>query len=103
MPRFSMATDPADFSKLYVGTATEVLIPWYAIILLTGVPPLLYIRAIQRRRHRRRHGLCKRCGYDLRASPARCPECGTAAGPEAGAEPPVTLPAPAAQSIAKPS
>src|SRR5262249_26533290 len=45
-----------------------------------ALPPLIFGGVIVRRRwierRRRAQGRCARCGYDLRATPERCPECG---------------------------
>ncbi|MGA2584685.1 MAG: hypothetical protein ABSG31_15525 [Tepidisphaeraceae bacterium] len=54
--------------------------PDWPLVILTGLPPLLWIfynRRPIRNRWRRMRGLCEVCGYDLRATPQRCPECGT--------------------------
>ena len=57
-----------------------LLIPCSYLALLFAILPLLALRSIRRRRKLARVGLCKKCGYDLRAHAIgeKCPECGTA-------------------------
>lgn len=69
-------SDPSASGK-YVTNIREATVPLGYLtlpLLLLGVPAVLRVR-----RHIRAvpPGHCTRCGYDLRASKERCPECGT--------------------------
>ncbi len=53
------------------------LIPFWIPTLLFAVVFWRSFSTIDRRRRKRKKlGLCLKCGYDLRASKERCPECG---------------------------
>jgi hypothetical protein len=64
--------------KTPVENNVEVVLPFWIVVLLTSIAPALYWRQIRRRRRAARLGYCRKCGYDLRASRDRCPECGAA-------------------------
>ena len=51
---------------------------WAAAVVATVAPALHVRRHYRDRPHP--PGICRGCGYDLRATPQRCPECGMPAG-----------------------
>jgi len=60
---------------------TSFIVPYWALTGLAALVPAVFLAI--RVRHMlwshllSRRGLCVRCGYDVRATPGRCPECGT--------------------------
>ena len=53
-----------------------VVVPCWLLLIITAAAPALWLRRLVRQRRRRIERCCPHCGYDLRGSPDRCPECG---------------------------
>lgn len=60
----------------------ELILPYWVPALLFALAPAARLWRLVRNRRasgRASLGRCRACGYDLRATPDRCPECGAAA------------------------
>jgi hypothetical protein len=72
VPAFGLSTDPNEvFPDI---TTRYIVLPLWSVVALFGLFPAVYFS--RRRRRGENTGMCDFCGYDLRATPDRCPECG---------------------------
>jgi hypothetical protein len=73
MQKSAGATSPGNYYA-------EWAAPAWAVCLVLALLPAARVVRWRRERSRGRAGLCPTCNYDLRATPNRCPECGTIPG-----------------------
>jgi hypothetical protein len=65
---------------MITSSSYTVAVSYWVLFMVSGMWPGLWMWCWWRRRARPTAGVCSKCGYDLRASPDRCPECGAVAG-----------------------
>ena len=74
---FGLSWATIKYTSGMVQTTTAWSVPLWLVATLCAILPATALARRRRRSGRVAGGYCVRCGYDLRATPARCPECGT--------------------------
>jgi hypothetical protein len=68
-------------SARYAMRTVNLRLPYWLLAVVFAAAPAWWLVFLRKRRLRARRvvlGLCEACGYDLRATPGQCPECGAA-------------------------
>jgi hypothetical protein len=72
---------PRENGEYWSNRHIATTLPFWMLTLPVGVLGWLIGRRGRLKRRRLRRGLCIACGYDVRMSPDRCPECGLTTSP----------------------
>lgn len=80
----------------YTNVYWMAYLPHWFLMLILLILPVTKFAFVARRRQWKRIGRCVGCGYDLRATLERCPECGRANEEKGRETQPTTADAPAA-------
>jgi hypothetical protein len=74
---FGVCTAPLSFVLAMYDSIAEFDEYPPAILCIPAYLISMYLLIRLTRKRLPRTGICEKCGYDLRATPDRCPECGT--------------------------